>query len=103
MPPDEWDALSKHLKAKGFTDAELEMAGLTKEGQRGFIDRFRNRLIWPIHEISGDVVGFGARKLSEEDTGPKYLNTSETIVYKKAHFCTVLILLRKRLLKPGKL
>jgi len=97
--PDEWDALSKHLKAKGFTDAELEMAGLTKEGQRGFIDRFRNRLIWPIHEISGDVVGFGARKLSEEDTGPKYLNTSETIVYKKSALLYGLDIAKKEIAK----
>jgi DNA primase len=75
------------------------MAGLTKEGQRGFIDRFRNRLIWPIHEISGDVVGFGARKLSEEDTGPKYLNTSETIVYKKSALLYGLDIAKKEIAK----
>lgn len=97
--PDEWDALSKYLKGKGFTDSELEMAGLTKEGQRGFIDRFRNRLIWPIHEISGDVVGFGARRLSEEDTGPKYLNTSETIVYKKSALLYGLDIAKKEIAK----
>ncbi|NDB31717.1 MAG: DNA primase, partial [Actinobacteria bacterium] len=75
--PDEWDALTKFLRAQNFTIEELNLAGLSKEGQRGPIDRFRNRLIWPIRDISGDVVGFGARKLAsdEVDQGPKYLNT----------------------------
>ena len=82
--PDDWDQLTKHLRAAGFTGEELEFAGLSKEGQKGMIDRFRNRLIWPIRNITGDVVGFGARKLSEEDQGPKYLNTSETPIYKKS-------------------
>ena len=82
--PDEWDALTKYLRALGFTGEELEIAGLSKEGQKGMIDRFRNRLIWPIRNITGEVVGFGARKLSEEDQGPKYLNTSETPIYKKS-------------------
>lgn len=84
--PDDWDALTKHLRAQGFTVEELEVAGLSKIGQRGPIDRFRNRLIWPIREISGDVVGFGARKLAsdEVDNGPKYLNTPETPIYKKS-------------------
>jgi DNA primase len=84
--PDEWDALTKHLRAQGFTVDELEVAGLSKLGQRGPMDRFRNRLIWPIRDISGDVVGFGARKLAsdEVDNGPKYLNTPETPIYKKS-------------------
>lgn len=84
--PDQWDALSKFLLGKGFSAEELLLAGLTKEGTKGAIDRFRNRLIWPIRDISGDLVGFGARKLAsdEEDTGPKYLNTPETSVYKKS-------------------
>ena len=84
--PDEWDALTKYLRGQGFTIEELEVAGLSKMGQRGPIDRFRNRLIWPIRDISGDVVGFGARKLAsdEVDSGPKYLNTPETPVYKKS-------------------
>ena len=78
--PDEWDGLYKHLKAEGFTDTELATAGLTKEGTKGPIDRYRNRLVWPIRNISGDYVGFGARKLASDDVdqGPKYLNTSET-------------------------
>ena len=97
--PDEWDALSKHLKGRGFTDAELELAGLTKEGQRGHIDRFRNRLVWPIHEISGDVVGFGTRRLSESDTGPKYLNTPETPIYKKSALLYGLEMAKKEIAK----
>jgi len=84
--PDEWDALTKHLRVQGYSIDELETAGLSKMGQRGPIDRFRNRLTWPIRDISGDVVGFGCRKLAsdEEDQGPKYLNTPETPVYKKS-------------------
>ena len=84
--PDEWDALTKYLRAAGFTIDELEVSGLSKMGQRGPIDRFRNRLIWPIREISGEIVGFGARKLAsdEVDNGPKYLNTPETPIYKKS-------------------
>ncbi len=84
--PDQWDGLSKFLLGKGFSAEELLLAGLTKEGTKGAIDRFRNRLIWPIRDISGDLVGFGARKLAsdEEDTGPKYLNTPETSIYKKS-------------------
>ena len=84
--PKEWDSLTKALHAEGFTLEELTIVGLSKEGQRGPIDRFRNRLIWPIRDITGDVVGFGARKLAsdEEDNGPKYLNTPETPIYKKS-------------------
>lgn len=84
--PDQWDALTKFLRGQGFTIEELTLAGLSKEGQKGPIDRFRNRLMWPIRDISGDVVGFGARKLAsdEEDQGPKYLNTPETPIYKKS-------------------
>ena len=84
--PDQWDALTKYLRGQGFTIDELMAAGLSKEGQKGPIDRFRNRLMWPIRDISGDVVGFGARKLAsdEQDQGPKYLNTPETPIYKKS-------------------
>lgn len=83
--PDEWDALTKHLRGRGFSVEELLAAGLAKEGQRGPIDRFRHRLVWPIRDLSGDVVGFGARKLSTDpaDTSPKYLNSPETAIYKK--------------------
>lgn len=84
--PKGWDLLTKHLRAAGYSIEELEEAGLSKMGERGPIDKFRNRIMWPIKDISGDIVGFGARKLAsdEEDQGPKYLNTSETPIYKKS-------------------
>ena len=68
---------------KGFTDRELTVGGLSKDGQRGLIDRFRGRLVWPIRDITGDTIGFGARKLLDDDQGPKYLNTAETPIYRK--------------------
>jgi DNA primase len=84
--PDSWDALTKHLRQKGFTPQELITAGLARQARSGsLIDRFRRRLLWPIRELSGDVIGFGARKLFEDDDGPKYLNTPETPLYKKSH------------------
>jgi DNA primase len=99
--PDEWDGLTKFLRAEGYTIDELETAGLSKMGQRGPIDKFRNRLIWPIRDISGDVVGFGARKLAsdEEDQGPKYLNTSETPIYKKSQLLYGLDMAKKEIAK----
>ncbi|BAL86444.1 putative DNA primase [Actinoplanes missouriensis 431] len=84
--PDSWDALSKHLRLKGYTAEELTAAGLAKPARSGsLIDRFRRRLLWPIKDLSGDVIGFGARKLFDDDDGPKYLNTPETPIYKKSH------------------
>ncbi len=99
--PDEWDGLTKFLREQGFTIDELETAGLSKMGQRGPIDKFRNRLTWPIKDISGDVVGFGARKLAsdEEDQGPKYLNTSETPIYKKSQVLYGLEMAKKEIAK----
>jgi DNA primase len=84
--PEGWDPLSKHLRLKGYTAQELITAGLSKEARSGsLIDRFRRRLLWPIKDISGDVIGFGARKLFDDDDGPKYLNTPESPLYKKSH------------------
>ena len=82
--PKGWNGLSQHLSGQGFTTAELLQAGLLSEGQRGSYDRFRGRIVWPIRDTSGQTVGFGARKLYEDDTGPKYLNTPETPVYHKS-------------------
>ena len=82
--PKGWDALTKHLRAKGFSDAEIQTGGLASSGNRGIYDRFRGRLVWPIRDVAGDVVGFGARKLYDDDDGPKYLNTPETPLYKKS-------------------
>jgi DNA primase len=83
--PNEWEALTRHLRAKGFTNDELLAGGLATQGQRGTpYDRFRGRLLWPIRDMKGDVIGFGARRLREDDSGPKYLNTPETPLYKKS-------------------
>jgi DNA primase len=82
--PKSWDALTKHLRGRGFSDAELQGAGLVSSGDRGIYDRFRGRLVWPIRDLTGSTVGFGARRLLEDDPGPKYLNTPETPVYHKA-------------------
>lgn len=99
--PDEWDGLYKQLKGQGFTDEELTLAGLIKEGSKGPIDRYRNRLIWPVRDISGDVVGFGARKLAADDIdqGPKYLNSPETPIYKKNQILYGLDMAKKEISK----
>ena len=78
------EELTKHLRAKGFSDDEIVSGGLAGRG-RGLYDRFRGRLMWPIHDITGDVVGFGARRLFDDDRiEAKYLNSSETAIYKKS-------------------
>jgi DNA primase len=82
--PKGWSSLTDHLRKAGFTEDELKASGLVSEGQRGVYDRFRGRLVWPIREVTGDVIGFGARRLYDDDQGPKYLNTPETQLYKKA-------------------
>ncbi|KGJ82796.1 DNA primase [Cryobacterium roopkundense] len=82
--PKSWDELTKHLRAKGFTTEELTLSGLVSSGDRGVYDRFRGRLVWPIRDITGQTIGFGARKLLDDDKGPKYLNTPESPVYHKA-------------------
>ncbi|MBL3700330.1 DNA primase [Leucobacter luti] len=82
--PRGWNSLTDHLKAQGYTPAELAQAGLVSEGQRGVYDRFRGRVVWPIRDTSGQTLGFGARKLYDDDNGPKYLNTPESPVYHKS-------------------
>lgn len=83
--PKGWSNLLDHLSAQRFTRDELVQAGLVSQNQRGgMYDRFRGRLVWPIRDVTGQVIGFGARKLFDDDQGPKYLNTPETPIYKKA-------------------
>lgn len=83
--PAGWDTMSKHLMRQGFEAKELEAAGLSKTSSRGsLIDRFHRRLLWPIRNLAGEVIGFGARKLFEDDKLGKYMNTPETILYKKS-------------------
>ncbi|WP_298227721.1 DNA primase [Gryllotalpicola sp.] len=82
--PKAWDELTNHLRAKGFTPEVLAAAGLVSQGDRGIYDRFRGRVVWPIRDVTGQTLGFGARRLFDDDQGPKYLNTPETAVYHKA-------------------
>ena len=82
--PKGWDGMLKALTAQGFSREELTNAGLVSAGQRGVYDRFRGRLVWPIRDVTGQTIGFGARRLFDDDKGPKYLNTPETPIYKKA-------------------
>lgn len=82
--PKGWNGLFDHLTKKGFTIDELVAAGLVTKSDRGAYDKFRGRLIWPIRDTTGQVIGFGARKLFDDDQGPKYLNTSDTLVYHKS-------------------
>jgi DNA primase len=82
--PAAWDELTKHLRARGFTEDELTKAGLSRRTSRGgLIDMFRGRLMWPIRDLTGETIAFGARKLNPEDD-PKYLNTPETPIFKKS-------------------
>ncbi|MBO0608022.1 DNA primase [Myceligenerans salitolerans] len=82
--PQGWDNLTRHLQGRGYTRDELLAAGLVSQGQRGVYDRFRGRVVWPIRDVTGATIGFGARKLFDDDNGPKYLNTPETALYKKS-------------------
>ncbi|MFJ2646742.1 DNA primase [Streptomyces sp. NPDC087420] len=97
-----WDHLTSHLRGKGFSDKELLLSGLSQDGRRGPIDRFRGRLMWPIRDISGEVVGFGARKLRDDDNGPKYLNTPETAIYKKSQVLYGVDLAKKDIAKASR-
>ena len=97
--PQGWDSLLRHLRGRGFTEPELIASGLMSQGNRGVYDRFRGRLVWPIREVTGDTIGFGARKLFEEDQGPKYLNTPETALYKKSQVLYGLDLAKREIAK----
>ena len=97
--PKSWDALTGHLRGKGFTDQELMTGGLVSQGNRGVYDRFRGRLVWPIRDLGGEVIGFGARKLFDDDEGPKYLNTPESPLYKKSQVLYGIDLARKDISK----
>ncbi|GGU40676.1 DNA primase [Streptomyces lavendofoliae] len=100
--PAGWDHLTRHLRGKGFTDKELLLSGLSQESRRNPIDRFRGRLMWPIRDVGGDVVGFGARKLRDDDNGPKYLNTPETPIYKKSQVLYGIDLAKKDIAKSSR-
>jgi len=83
--PSGWDSLTRHLIRKGFEFGELEAAGLSREGRRGPMDRFHRRLLWPIRGASGETLGFGARRIFDDDPiEAKYVNTPETVLYRKS-------------------
>lgn len=81
--PNRWDALLKHMRGKGYQPAELVDAGLARKGQKGYYDNFRNRVMTPIIDVRGNVIAFGGRVL--DDSKPKYINTGDTLVYKKTN------------------
>lgn len=97
--PEGWDSVASVLRGRGFTEQELVASGLLSRGQRGAYDRFRGRLVWPIRDITGATIGFGARRLLESDQGPKYLNTPETAIYRKSQVLYGLDLARKEIAK----
>ena len=99
--PRGWDGLVTHLRGQGFSAEEITQAGLVSEGQRGIYDRFRGRVMWPIRDTSSQTLGFGARKLYEDDNGPKYLNSPESPVYHKSQVLYGLDL-AKRAISRGK-
>ncbi|MBD8584599.1 DNA primase [Frigoribacterium sp. CFBP 8766] len=97
--PKSFDALRSHLKGAGFADEELVTAGLLSQGDRSPYDRFRGRLVWPIRDVTGSTIGFGARRLLDDDKGPKYLNTPETPIYHKSQVLYGLDLARRDIAK----
>ncbi|WP_341717148.1 DNA primase [Micromonospora sp. FIMYZ51] len=101
--PEGWDPLTRHLRQRGFSHDELVTAGLSRPARSGsLIDRFRRRLLWPIRDLTGDVIGFGARKLFDDDDGPKYLNTPETPIYKKSHVLYGIDQAKREIAKQGR-
>jgi DNA primase len=99
--PRDGEALLKHLRQKGFKDNELVTAGLVGEG-RGLYDRFRGRLLWPIRDASGDTIGFGARRIFDDDRiDAKYLNTPDSPIYKKSHVLYGIDLARREIARSS--
>ncbi|WIB78966.1 DNA primase [Curtobacterium sp. MCPF17_002] len=97
--PKSYDALKDHLRGRGFTIEEIISAGLVSQGDRSPYDRFRGRLMWPIRDVTGATIGFGARRLLDDDKGPKYLNTPETPIYHKSQVLYGLDLARRDISK----
>ncbi|MDO5048913.1 MAG: DNA primase [Actinomycetaceae bacterium] len=100
--PQGWNNLTDLLRSRGFQDQEIVRAGLAAQGKRGIYDRFRGRLMWPIRDLTGATIGFGARRLYEDDQGPKYLNTPETPIYHKSQVLYGLDLAKRNIAKQRK-
>lgn len=99
--PRSGEELLRHLRGLNFNEAELVASGLIGEG-RGLYDRFRGRIMWPIRDSSGDTIGFGARRILEDDRiEAKYLNTPETVLYKKSHVLYGLDLARREIARSS--
>ena len=83
--PDSWNSMVKHLRAKGYTDEELKDSGLVTVSQKNgeLFDRFRDRLMFPIIDVRGNVIGFGGRIMKKDDNAAKYLNSPETMIFNK--------------------
>lgn len=101
--PPEWDSLTRFLRSRSFTDAELTTSGLAVAGSRGLYDRFRDRLMWPIRDLTGATIGFGARRLGDEADSPKYLNTPETPIYHKSKVLYGLDLAKREVVKQRRI
>jgi len=100
--PRSGEALLRHLRGRDVRDDDLVAAGLVGRSSRGLYDRFRGRLLWPIRELSGEVVGFGARRLFDDDRiDAKYLNTAESPLYKKSHLLYGVDLARREIARAG--
>ncbi len=97
--PQSYDATREHLRGRGFSMDEILAAGLAGQGDRSPYDRFRGRLMWPIRDVTGATIGFGARRLLDDDKGPKYLNTPETPIYHKSQVLYGLDLARRDISK----
>ena len=97
--PKSWDSLTSQLKRAGFSEEEILAGGLASEGGRGIYDRFRGRVVWPIKDMTSRTIGFGARRLFDDDQGPKYLNTPETALYHKNQVLYGLDLAKKDIAK----
>ncbi|WP_448901652.1 DNA primase [Eubacterium sp.] len=81
--PNKWDELLKHLKSKGYNVSDMLAAGVVRKGEKGYYDYFRNRVMTPIIDVRGNFIAFGGRVL--DDSKPKYINTSDTLAYKKTN------------------
>ena len=81
--PNSWDSLIKHLKSLGYNLSDMLAAGVVRKGEKGYYDYFRNRVMTPIIDVRGNIIAFGGRVL--DDSKPKYINTSDTLVYKKTN------------------